>query len=143
MLKEKNTFIVDLLSQSTKNKNLMWNEILGDDRRRGYIRNMSATGEDGTKYEIEIKYTLVSDNFILDSNPCLFLRNNNLPNGIYMISMFNTDPVALVSLRSLIKEMFCSDMNPTVQIIEDELDKICKGISTEEYRENKINKIIC
>lgn len=143
MLKEKNTFIVDLLSQSTKNKNLMWNEILGDDRRRGYIRNMSATGEDGTKYEIEIKYTLVGDNFILDSNPCLFLRNNNLPNGIYMISMFNTDPVALVSLRSLIKEMFCSDMNPTVQIIEDELDKICKGISTEEYRENKINKIIC
>lgn len=143
MLKEKNTFIVDLLSQSTKNKNLMWNEILGDGSRRGYIRNMSATGEDGTKYEIEIKYTLVSDNFILDSNPCLFLRNNNLPNGIYMISMFNTDPVALVSLRSLIKEMFCSDMNPTVQIIEDELDKICKGISTEEYRENKINKIIC
>ena len=143
MLKEKNTFIVDLLSQSTKNKNLMWNEILGDDSRRGYIRNMSATGEDGTKYEIEIKYTLVGDNFILDSNPFLFLRNNNLPNGIYMISMFNADPVALVSLRSLIKEMFCSDMNPTVQIIEDELDKICKGISTEEYRENKINKIIC
>ena len=143
MLKEKNTFIVDLLSQSTKNKNLMWNEILGDDSRRGYIRNMSATGEDGTKYEIEIKYTLVGDNFILDSNPCLFLRNNSLPNGIYMISMFNADPVALVSLRSLIKEMFCSDMNPTVQIIEDELDKICKGISTEEYRENKINKIIC
>ena len=143
MLKEKNTFIVDLLSQSTKNKNLMWNEILGDDSRRGYIRNMSATGEDGTKYEIEIKYTLVGDNFILDSNPCLFLRNNSLPNGIYMISMFNADPVALVSLRSLIKEMFCSDMNPTVQIIEDELDKICKGISTEEYRENKINKILC
>ena len=143
MLKEKNTFIVDLLGQSTKNKNLMWNEILGDDSRRGYIRNMSATGEDGTKYEIEIKYTLVGDNFILDSNPFLFLRNNNLPNGIYMISMFNADLVALVSLRSLIKEMFCSDMNPTVQIIEDELDKICKGISTEEYRENKINKIIC
>lgn len=143
MLKEKNTFIVDLLSQSTKNKNLMWNEILGDGSRRGYIRNMSATGEDGTKYEIEIKYTLVGDNFILDSNPCLFLRNNNLPNGIYMISMFNSEPVALVSLRSLIKEMFCSDMNPTVQIIEDELDKICKGISTEEYRENKISKILC
>lgn len=143
MLKEKNTFIVDLLSQSTKNKNLMWNEIIGDASRRGYIRNMSATGEDETKYEIEIKYTLVGDNFILDSNPCLFLRNNNLPNGIYMISMFNSDPVALVSLRSLIKEMFCSDMNPTVQIIEDELDKICKGISTEEYRENKISKILC
>ena len=143
MLKEKNTFIVDLLIQSTKNKNLIWNEIIGDASRRGYIRNMSATGEDGTKYEIEIKYTLVGDNFILDSNPCLFLRNNNLPNGIYMISMFNSDPVALVSLRTLIKEIFCSDMNPTVQIIEDELDKISKGISTEEYRENKISKILC
>lgn len=143
MIKEKNTYVIELLTQSTQNKNLIWDEVnVGDGSRRGYIRNMSATGEDGTKYEIEIKYTLVGDNFILDSNPCLFLRNNNLPNGIYMISSFNSEPPSLISLRDLIKEMYCTDLNPTVQIIEDELDKICKGISTQQYRENKLNKLI-
>jgi hypothetical protein len=143
MIKEKNSYVIELLTQSTQNKNLIWNEVnVSDGSRRSYIRNMSATGEDGTKYEIEIKYSLVGDSFVLDSNPCLFLRNTNLPNGLYMISTFNSESHSLTSLRDLIKEVYCPDLNPTVQIIEDELDKICKGISTQQYRENKLNKLI-
>jgi hypothetical protein len=142
MLKEKNTFIIELLTQSTKTGNLVWSEISTNDNRRNYYRNMTATGEDGTKYEIEIRYSLAGDSFNLDTNPSVFLRNNNLPNGLYMISLFNTEPDVLVNLRDLVKEMFCKDLNPTSQIIEDTLDVISKGISTSEYRENKINKLL-
>lgn len=142
MLKEKNTFIIELLTQSTKTGNLVWSEISTNDNRRNYYRNMTSTGEDGTKYELEIKYSLAGDSFNLDTNPSIFLRNNNLPNGLYMISIFNTEPGVLVSLRDLVKEMYCKDLNPTSQIIEDTLDSISKGISTSEYRENKISKLL-
>lgn len=142
MLKEKNTLIIELLTQSTKTGNLVWSEISTNDNRRNYYRNMTATGEDGTKYEIEIRYSLGGDSFNLDTNPSVFLRNNNLPNGLYMINLFNTEPDVLVNLRDLVKEMFCKDLNPTSQIIEDTLDVISKGISTSEYRENKINKLL-
>jgi hypothetical protein len=142
MLKEKNNLIISLLIASTNNNNLLWSEYNPTDARRNYMRQMSATGEDGTKYEIEVKYSLVGDVFRLESTPSLWLRNNNLPNGMYMISTFNTDDGLLVSLRDLVKETYCKDLNPTSQLIEDTLDVISKGISTSEYRENKLNQIL-
>lgn len=142
MLKEKNNLIISLLIASTNNSNLLWSEYNPTDARRNYMRQMSATGEDGTKYEIEVKYSLVGDVFRLESTPSLWLRHNNLPNGMYMISTFNTDDGLLVSLRDLVKEKYCKDLNPTSQLIEDTLDVISKGISTSEYRENKLNQIL-
>ncbi len=146
MIREKNNFIIELLIQSTKSNNLIWKEIdstfsIGDSRRN-YMRQMTAIGEDGTKYELEIKYTVVGDVFKIEQSPSLWIRNNNLPNGMYMISINNTDNDILVYLRDLVKDTYCKDLNPTSQIIEDTLDIISKGISTSEYRENKINKIL-
>ncbi len=142
MLKEKNNLIISLLISSTNNNNLLWLDYNPTDIRRNYMRQMSATGEDGTKYEIEVKYSLAGDVFKIESTPSLWLRNNNLPNGKYMISTFNSDDGLLISLRDLVKEKYCKDLNPTSQIIEDTLDAISKGISTSEYRENKLNQIL-
>lgn len=142
MLKEKNNLIISLLISSTNNNNLLWLDYNPTDIRRNYMRQMSATGEDGTKYEIEVKYSLAGDVFKIESTPSLWLRNNNLPNGMYMISTFNSDDGLLISLRDLVKEKYCKDLNPTSQIIEDTLDAISKGISTSEYRENKLNQIL-
>ena len=142
MLKEKNNLIVELLFKSTETNNLLWTETSVNDNRRNYLRMMQATGEDGTKYEIEVKYSLVGDVFKLETTPSLWLRHSNLPNGMYMISTFNTDDDLLVNLRNIIKDKFCADLNPTSQLIEDTLDTISKGISISEYRENKLNKIL-
>lgn len=142
MLQEKNSYIVELLIQSTINGNLVWSEISTNDNRRSYYRNMHSIGEDGTKYELEVKYNLIGDNFKLEQTPSLWVRNTNLPNGMYLIGTNNTKEGLLLSLRNLVKDMFCQDLNPTSQLIEDTLDIIAKGISTTEYRENKLNKII-
>ena len=142
MLIEKNNLIISLLISSTNNNNLLWLDYNPTDIRRNYMRQMSATGEDGTKYEIEVKYSLAGDVFKIESTPSLWLRNNNLPNGMYMISTFNSDDGLLISLRDLVKEKYCKDLNPTSQLIEDTLDAISKGISTSEYRESKLNQIL-
>lgn len=141
MIKEKNILIIELLIQSTESGNLIWAESNPNDSRRNYFRVMSATGEDGTKYEVEIKYLLVDDGFILEPHPLLWVRNSNLPNGLYMISNSNSDEKLISSLRKIINEMYCQDFNPTTKTIEDSLDLISKGISVSEYRENKLKKI--
>ena len=140
MLKEKNTFIVDLLIQSTKNKNLIWNEIIGDASRRGYIRNMSATGEDGTKYEIEVKFIMNSKSaWQLESSPSLWIRSIKLPNGSFYVYGGEHD---IKGLRQVIMDKYCQDMKPSEQVVEDALDSISKGINIAEYRDSKLNKVL-
>lgn len=140
MLKEKNNQIARHLMDATKTGNLHWQENPGDNNKRKYQRIYSATGQDGTKYEIEVKFTLTGDVFKIETTPSLWIRNKDLPNGIYYVSNLNCD--MLPQLRDLIREMFCPDLDPTADVLIEKLDEICKGISLEIYRDNKLKDIL-
>ena len=103
---------------------------------------MYAFGEDGTKYETQIRYHIVSSTFVLESNPSLWIKNKDLPGGTYYIYGGSSDIAPLIPLRDAIKEKYCKDMEPKIEDLEEQLEQICKGISISTYRDNKINKIL-
>ena len=140
MIKNKNNEIIETLFNATSTGNLLWLELSEYQKKRDYFRLMKAEGQDGTEYELEIKYSILNDKIQLESYPSLWIRNKNLPNGVYLVNAYNSDN--LIKLRSLIKDKFCSDMNPSETLFEKTLDEICKGISVSEYRENKIESLL-
>lgn len=142
MLINKNKQIIDTLTEVTKSGELMWIEADPNSDKRKHQRDMLALGEDGTKYETQVRFHIVSSVFVLESTPSLWIKNKDLPGGSYYIYGSNDININLVSLRDAIKERYCSDMNPMIQDLEDQLEQICKGISISTYRDNKINKII-
>jgi hypothetical protein len=142
MLINKNKQIVDTLTEVTKNGDLVWIETDPTSDKRKHQRDMHAFGEDGTKYETQVRFHIVSSAFVLESTPSLWIKNKDLPGGSYYIYGGSDISDNLVSLRDTIKETYCSDMNPMIQDLEDQLEQICKGISISTYRDNKINKII-
>lgn len=143
MLINKNKQIIDTLTEVTKSGELVWIENDPASDKRKHQRDMYALGEDGTKYETQVRFHIVSSAFVLESTPSLWLKNKDLPGGTYYIYGGSVDISSnLVSLRDAIKERYCSDMNPMIQDLEDQLEQICKGISISTYRDNKINKII-
>jgi hypothetical protein len=142
MLINKNKQIIDTLTEVTKSGELVWIEADPNSDKRKHQRDMLALGEDGTKYETQVRFHIVSSVFVLESTPSLWIKNKDLPGGSYYIYGSNDININLVSLRDAIKERYCSDMNPMIQDLEDQLEQICKGISISTYRDNKINKII-
>jgi hypothetical protein len=118
---------------------LVWIETDPTSDKRKHQRDMHAFGEDGTKYETQIRYHIVSSAFVLESTPSLWIKNKDLPGGIYYIHGGNND---ITSLRDDIKERYCKDMEPKIEDLEDQLEQICKGISLSTYRDNKISKIL-
>ena len=139
MLDSKNKQIVDTLTSVTKSGDLVWIEVDPTSDKRKHQRSVYAIGEDGTKYETDIKFHIVSSNFVLESYPSLWIKNKDLPGGTYYIYGGNND---ITSLRDAIKERYCKDMEPKIEDLEDQLEQICKGISISTYRDNKINKIL-
>lgn len=139
MLDSKNKQIIDTLTEVTKTNNLVWFEIDPTSDKRKHLRQMYAFGEDGTKYETDIRYHIVNSTFVLESNPSLWIKNKDLPGGIYYIHCGTSD---IAPLRDIIKEKYCKDMNPVIQDLEEQLEQICKGISISTYRDNKISKIL-
>jgi len=139
MLNNKNKQIIDTLIEVTKSGDLVWIETDSTSDKRKHQRDMHAFGEDGTKYETQVRFHIVNSTFVLESSPSLWIKNKDLPGGSYYIYGGSND---LTSLRDVIKEKYCSDMNPMIQDLEDQLEQICKGISISTYRDNKINKII-
>ena len=143
MITVKNKQIIDTLIDVTKSGDLVWVETDPASTKRSHQRHMYSFGEDGSKYEIEIKFTLFNSDFILEKTPSLWIKNKDLPGGCYYIYGGSVDITNdLTSLRDVIKEIYCKDMSPKIEDVEDQLEKICKGISISHYRENKISKII-
>lgn len=141
MIKEKNDEILKNLCSVTISGNLKWYEVsTSNNKKRAYHRVLFSDGQDGTQYEIDIKYSINNDVFHLENHPSLWIRNQNLPNGVYLINSFNSSNI--IDLRDAVKEHFCSDMNPSIEQLEQTLDEICKGISISLYRENKLNDIL-
>ena len=140
MIKDKVNQIIETLTTITKNGNLVWSESDPNSKDRKHKRSLVSLGEDGTKYEIEVIFKLDnSGKWNIEKDPSLWVRNSSLPNGHFYVYGGTYD---LVELRDLVKNKYCSDMNPSSQDVEDALDSIAKGISLSEYRDNKLNKIL-
>ena len=141
MLKDKIIEITKTLTYLTDTGILKWTEDSPNSVSRGYKRKMLGKGEDGTEYEIEIKFTLRNDNWELEDGPNLWLKNKTLPDGMLLISNYKSEDENN-KLRDSILKNFCQDMNPSIQDVEDALDNIVKGISIVEFREGRLNKIL-
>ena len=76
----------------------------------------------------------------MDKSPSIWIRNKTLPNGHMYITTWTCNSV--IKIRDLVKEKYCSDMNPLIEDVEDILFDIEKGISLSTYRDNKLNKIL-
>lgn len=135
MIQDKILQIIENLEEMTTSSQLSWISIIKNSQER----LLNTTGEDGTRYELEVRFNLVDDEWKLESNPSLWLRNPNLPNGMLYVYGSKYD---LNNLRKIVMDRFCTDMSPSTKEIEDVLDSINKGISVSVYRNNKLNKVL-
>ena len=141
MLKDKIIEIVRTLAHLTESGVLKWNEDTSTNRTREYKRKMLSEGEDGTKYEIEIKFLLKNEDWKIEDDASLWIRNYNLPDTMMLINSFRSDGETIF-LRDSILNNFCKDMNPTIEDVENTLSDIARGISLTEFREGRLNKIL-
>lgn len=147
MIKEKVKTIIENLIISTNNDDLDWID-KSSVENRNFHREYYAIAEDGTRYETEVKYSLISTGsnsgtWQLESGPAIWVRNKNLPNGYYFIYCSDNDiRENIFELRKVIMDKYCKDMKPSEKIVEDALDNIAKGISLSTHRDNKLNKIL-
>lgn len=143
-MKDNINSIIKSLYSATLSKDLNWTEkhVL-DKQKRSYERSFKSISSNGTEYEIDVKFSLNNDKtkWDIESNPSLTIRNKSLPGG-YLFVCDYTKQYDIVSLRDIIFDMYCSDMNPTIDIIVDILESINKEISLSNYRDSKINKLI-
>lgn len=141
MLKDKIIEIVNNLILLTDNKTLKWIEADPNTSTNHYKRKMVSQGEDGTKYEVEVKFMIVNDNWVLEQDAVLWIKNTLLPDGMMLVNSFKSDRQTIV-LRDSIHNNFCQDLNPTIKDVEDILTNISKGISISQFREGRLNKIL-
>ncbi len=139
-MREKIKEIIQTLVDATKNGDLIWTESNNtlNVNKRSYERDMFCHGEDETKFEICVKYSLSNEVWVMEPIPSLWVRNKDLPGGYYYIH----NEKDTITLRDLVKSKFCSDMNPKIEDIESKLGDICKGISLSTYRDSKLTKIL-
>ena len=141
MLKDRIIEIVKTLTEVTNSNILKWSEDDPKSVSRNYRRKMISNGEDGTIYEMEIKFILKNDNWQVEEDASLWLRNKLLPDGIFYITSFKSDGETS-HLRDSILNNFCKDMSPSMEDIENTLSSIARGISISEFREGKLKKIL-
>ncbi len=139
MINDKVKSIIEMLITSTKSGGLQWSE-KGNPDKRDFQREFTALGEDGTKYEVEVKFTMNSNGtWQLESSPSLWIKSEKLPNGSFYVYGGEYD---LKGLRQILINKYCQDMKPSEKVVEDALDSISKGINISEYRDSKLNKIL-
>ena len=72
--------------------------------------------------------------------PDMQIQSDKIPGGMIIVngSTYST----LTNLRETIKNIYCSDLDPKIEIVENILDDINKNISLQTYRDNKLNSIL-
>jgi len=91
------------------------------------------------EFKIEIKYSIINDNLLLEEKPSMFIKNDLLPDKIYYLVGTKWN---LKELRDIIKDMYAPDMNPTMDSVMNIIKTITKNISPSTWRDDNINKII-
>lgn len=130
-------YLIDMLVRTTKSGELKWKNTLISNN--SLQRTMFANSTDGTEFKIEIKYSIINDNLVMEEKPSMFIKNDLLPDKIYYLigSKWN-----LKELRDIVKDMYAPDMNPTMDSVMDTIKTITKNISPSTWRDDNINKII-
>jgi len=141
MLKDKIIEIVKNLTHATNTGIIEWVEESPNTSTRAFKRKMVTSGEDGTKYEMEIKFQLRGEKWEIEEDPGLWVKNISLPDGLILISNYKSDNET-IKLRDSIITNFCKDMNPTIEDVETVLGDIAKGINIAQFREGRLNKIL-
>ena len=131
--------IIDNLIINTENKNLKWEEKNSSDDSRSYKRTMISYGDDKTKYEMEIRYFLSGDSWKI-YQPDMIIFSTKIPGGMIIVN--GSSYSILEDLRNCIKDIYCDDLDPKIEIVEDILDDINENISLQTYRDNKLNSIL-
>lgn len=137
--------IISMLIESTNSGDLVW-DIKNKMTHSGIYpqynneRTLVAVSEDGlSEFEMQIKFSLQNDKWVIESSCGLWIRNKELPNGqMYLVSA--TYP-SIIKLRDFLKEKLCSDLNPSIEVVEDRLSEIYKGISLSNFRNNILGKV--
>jgi hypothetical protein len=140
MISDRLNKIMDTLCYVTISGVLIWEEKNKSSKDRSHKRTLHSVGEDSTAYEMEVKYTLSGNNWIIEASPSIWIRNKTLPGGQMYVTSYNCENVK--KIRDVVKDKYCSDMSPRIEDVEDILSDIEKGISLSTYRENKLNKIL-
>lgn len=147
MISDKISDIVSMLIETTNSGDLVWdikkhNGFTMPLKENSYNneRSLTSASEDGlSEFEISVKFTIQNDRWVIESSCGLWVRNKDLPNGqMYLVS--NTYP-SIITLRNTLKDKFCSDLNPTTDLVEDKLSDILKGISKSTFRNNILTKV--
>ena len=130
-------YLIDMLVRTTKSGEVKWKNTLISNN--SLQRTMVANSTDGTEFKIEIKYSIINDNLLLEEKPSMFIKNDLLPDKIYYLLGTKWN---LKELRDIIKDMYAPDMNPTMDSVMNIIKTITKNISPSTWRDDNINKII-
>jgi hypothetical protein len=141
MLKDKIIEIVRTLTHLTESGVLKWDEDTSTNHSREYKRKMLSGGEDGTKYEMEIKFVLKNEDWKIEDDASLWIKNTKLPDTMMLVTSLRSDGET-INLRSSVIKNFCKDMSPSIDYVENILSDIARGINITEFREGKLNKIL-
>lgn len=147
MISDKINDIISMLIETTNSGNLDWFikskvSLVGVSKESIYNneRTLTAISEDGlSEFEIQVKYTIQNDKWVMESYCGLWIRNEDLPNNqMYIVSQ--TFP-SIINLRNILNDKFCSDLNPSTEVIEIKLSEIHKGISLSSFRNGLLTKV--
>ncbi len=130
-------YLIDMLVRTTKSGELKWKNTLISNN--SLQRTMVSNSTDGTEFKIEIKYSIINDNLLLEEKPSMFIKNDLLPDKIYYLVGTKWN---LKELRDIVKDMYAPDMNPTMDSVMNIIKNITKNISPSTWRDDNINKII-
>ena len=130
-------YLIDMLIKTTKSGEVKWKNI--STSNNSLQRTMIANSQDGTEFKMEIKYSIINDNLILEEKPSMFIKNDLLPDKIYYLVGTKWN---LKELRNVVKDMYALDMNPTMDSVANIIKTITKNISPSTWRDDNINKII-
>jgi hypothetical protein len=130
-------YLIDMLVKTTKSGEVKWKNI--STSNNSLQRTMIAKSSDGTEFKIEIKYSIINDNLVIEEKPSMFIKNDLLPDKIYYLLGTKWN---LKELRNVVKDMYAPDMNPTMDSVMSIIKTITKNISPSTWRDDNINKII-
>jgi hypothetical protein len=130
-------YLIDMLVKTTKSGEVKWKNI--STSNNSLQRTMIAKSPDGTEFKIEIKYSIINDNLVIEEKPSMFIKNDLLPDKIYYLLGTKWN---LKELRNVVKDMYAPDMNPTMDSVMSIIKTITKNISPSTWRDDNINKII-
>lgn len=131
--------MVDSLSDLTDNGTITWKESDPNSKKRYFERTYYTKGDDSTEYSIDIKWSLANEKWSLESTPSMWIKNPNLPNGMYYLYGNKYD---VKRLRDVILKNYCSDMNPSIKDIENLFDEMYHNINLSGIRDNKLQNIL-